>query len=115
MIPYYQIFERGLINDGVWEYDMQSSNSYIRYGYEPYTNVFYLYNIATPIKEDQNKGYAKLLLEEFFFNINMDGGVLDPGSFTISGMNYIKPLIERFSNKYNVRLINYSIRKDKNL
>jgi len=110
----YKIFEKRLINDGVWEYEMQSKYSCIRYGYEPDTDIFYLYNISTPT-DYRNKGYAKSLLNEFFYNIKMSGGVLDPGSFTVSGMIYIKPIIKRLSDEYNVPLINYPVGKDREI
>ena len=45
----------------------------------------------------------------------MSGGVLDPGSFTVSGMIYIKPIIKRLSDEYNVPLINYPVGKDREI
>jgi len=96
---------KGLIGDGVWEYEIKSPYSYLRYRYEPITKTFYLDNIGTPNQEDKNKGYAKALLETFFRLIKEYGGALDSGPYTTSGMAFIKPVVERFAVKYGVRLV----------
>ena len=95
----------GLVDDGVWAYEMHSPYSYLRYRYEPGTKMFYLDNIGTPAQENKNKGYAKTLLETFFQLIMKYGGMLDSGPYTSSGMAYIKPAVERFAVKYGVRLV----------
>jgi len=100
-----EIIKKGLVDDGVYGYEMKSPYSYLRYRYEPSSKMFYLDNIATPNLEDQNKGYAKAILESFFQFIKQKEGALDVGSYTTSGMSYIKPLVEKFSQQYNVRLV----------
>lgn len=99
------ISSQGLIDNGIYGYEMKSDNSRIRYGYEPNSKIFYLYSIATPNVDDQNKGYAKALLETFFQLIKQYGGALDAGSYTTSGTAYIKHVVERLSKQYHVRLV----------
>lgn len=99
------ISKQGLIDDGIYGYEMKSPHSYLRYGYEPASKIFYLYNITTPVFQDKNKGYAKALLESFFQLIKQYGGALDSEPYTTSGMAYIKHVVERLSKKYNVQLV----------
>ena len=101
----YNISKQGLVDDGIYGYELKSDTSYLRYGYEPASKIFYLYNIATPSKEDQNKGYAKAILEHFFQMIKQSGGALDAGSYTTSGHAYIEHVVERLSKKYGIRLV----------
>lgn len=101
----YVVSKKGLVDDGVWAYEMRSPQAFIRYRYEPATKTFYLDNISTPNVDDRNKGYAKALLESFFQLIKQYGGALDAGSYTTSGMAYIKHVVERFSQQYGVRLV----------
>ena len=99
------LFKKGLAGDGVWEYELKSPKSYLRYRHEPDTRTFYLDNIGTPIQTDQNKGYAKALLETFFQLIKGQGGALDSGPYTTSGASYVKHVVERLSKPYGVRLV----------
>ena len=99
------VSNQGLIDDGIYGYEMTNDHSRIRYGYEPDSKTFYLYTIATPNPDDQNKGYAKALLETFFQLIKSYGGALDAGSYTTSGMAYIQHVVERLSKQYHVRLV----------
>lgn len=99
------ITKKGLVDDGVWEYEMKSPYSYLRYRHEPDTRMFYLDNIATPDPKNQNQGHSKEILNKFFQLMKQQGGSLDVGSYTTSGMAYIKPNIEKMSKQYNVRLI----------
>jgi|FAXJ01.1.fsa_nt_gi putative nucleotidyltransferase with HDIG domain len=99
------LFKKGLVDDGVWEYELKSPKSYLRYRHEPDTKIFYLDNIGTPNQGDKNKGYSKALLETFFQLISGQGGVLDPGTYTTSGNAYIKHVVERLSKQYGVRLV----------
>ena len=99
------LFPKGLVGDGIWEYELKSPKSYLRYRYEPDTRIFYLDNIGTPNQEDKNKGYAKALLETFFQLIKGQGGALDSGPFTTSGTAYVKHVVERFAKSYGVRLV----------
>jgi hypothetical protein len=99
------IFNQGLVDDGIYGYELKSPTSYLRYGYEPATKIFYLYNVATPKIENQHKGYAKQILEFFFQLIKKNDGTIDPGSYTTSGESYIKHMVERFSKQYGVRIV----------
>jgi len=100
------ISKQGLVDDGIYGYEMRTNTSYIRYGYEPNTKIFYLYNITTLNIDDRNKGYAKSLLETFFQFIKQNGGSLNTGSYTTSGMAYIEPVVKRLSKQYGIRLVN---------
>lgn len=99
------LFKKGLADNGVWEYELKSPKSYLRYRHEPATRIFYLDNIGTPVETDKNKGYAKALLETFFQLIKSQGGALDSGPYTTSGMSYVKHVVERLSQQYGVRLV----------
>lgn len=99
------VTKKGLVDDGVWAYEMRSPEAFIRYRFEPASKTFYLDNISTPNVDDRNKGYAKALLESFFQLIKQYGGALDAGSYTTSGMAYIKHVVERLSKQYGVRLV----------
>lgn len=101
----YSMRKTGLEDEGIYGYELRSKHSYLRYGYEPAAKIFYLYSIQTPEWEDRNKGYAKALLESFFQIIKQSGGALDTGSYTTSGMAYIKHVVERLSKQYGVRLV----------
>jgi len=97
--------KRGLVDDGIYGYELKSPQSYLRYGVEPTRNQFYLYNIGTPNEEDKNKGYAKALLEHFFQIIKQANGTLDTGPFTTSGNAYIKHVVERLAKEYGIRIV----------
>ncbi|HOT88113.1 MAG TPA: cell wall hydrolase [Bacteroidales bacterium] len=99
------IQKKSLVGDGIWEYELKTPKSYLRYRYEPVARIFYLDNICTPKQEDKNKGYAKSLLESFFRLIKKYGGVLDTGPYTTSGTSYIKHVVERLSKQYGVRIV----------
>lgn len=99
------IEKQGLVDDGIYGYQMNNGYSIIRYGFEPSSKIFYLYTISTPNMEDRNKGYAKTLLETFFQLIKRYNGALDVGSYTTSGMSHIKHVVERFSKQYGIRLV----------
>lgn len=96
---------QGLVDDGVYGYELKSEHSYLRYGHNPTNRIFYLYNIGTPNQDDKNKGYATELLKYFFQLIKQSNGMLDAGSYTTSGMAYIKHVVDRLSKEYNVRLL----------
>ena len=104
--PYQAVlFKKGIAGDGIWEYELKSPHSYLRYRHEPDTKTFYLDNIGTPNEGDKNKGYAKALLETFFQLIKGQGGALDSGPYTTSGTAYVKHVVERLSKQYGVRLV----------
>jgi putative nucleotidyltransferase with HDIG domain len=98
------IRKTGLVGVGVYEYEMQSPFSRIRYRYDPDSKIFFLDSIATS-PEHQGKGYAKAILESFFRLIKQYGGALDSDTYTTSGMTKIKPAVELLSKKYGVRLL----------
>lgn len=98
------VIKKGLVGEGVYEYELRSPFSFIRYRYEPDARLFYLDSIATPV-EHQGKGYAKALLESFFQLVKSYGGALDCDTYTTSGMAKIKPIVEHFSSKYGIRLL----------
>ena len=98
------VIKKGLVGEGIYEYELRSPFSFIRYRYEPDARLFYLDSVATP-SEHRGKGYAKALLESFFRLIKSYGGALDCDTYTTSGMAKIKPIVEHFSLKYGIRLL----------
>lgn len=99
------IIKKGIVGDGVYEYEMNSPFSRILYRYEPSARLFYLDNISTPRLDDQGRGYAKALLESFFRLIKQYGGALDCDTYTTSGMTKIKPVVEFLSRKYGIAIV----------
>jgi ribosomal protein S18 acetylase RimI-like enzyme len=95
----------GLVDDGVMGYELRSPQSYFRYGYSQSTNIFFIYNIGTPNPDDRGRGYAKQLIQMFFELVKKRGGRIDVGTYTSSGEEYIKPVMQQFSKQYNVKLI----------
>lgn len=95
----------GLVDDGVTGYEIRSPQSYLRYGYSPSTNIFSIYNMGTPNPDERGKGYAKQLIQIFFELVKECGGRVDVGTYTASGEKYIRPVMQRFSRQYNVKLI----------
>lgn len=101
----YDIKRQGIVDDGVIGYEITSPHSTLKYGYDAHAKIYHLYMIATPKVDDREKGYAKELLEYFFQMIKQSGGVLNVESYTGSGMDFIKPLVQRFSKQYGVRVV----------
>ena len=95
----------GLVDDGITGYEIRSPQSYLRYGYSPSTNIFFVYNIGTPNPDDRGHGYAKQLIEIFFDLVKEHDGRIDVGTYTTSGEKYIRPVMQRFSKQYNVKLL----------
>lgn len=95
----------GLVDDGITGYELRSPQSYFRYGYSPTTNIFFIYNIGTPDVNNRGKGYVKKLIYMFFDIVKEYGGRIDVGTYTPSGEAYIKPVIQRLSKDYNIKLI----------
>lgn len=100
-----EIKSQGLVDIGVHGYKWSTPHSYLSFGHEPSARLFHLYMIQTPNDEDRNKGYSKALLERFFQMIQKQGGALDAGSYTTSGMAFAKHVIERLAKQYRVRLV----------
>jgi poly(A) polymerase len=105
------IIRKGIVGDGIYEYELVSPFSALRYRYEPDAKLFYLDNIATPDVENQGRGYAKALLESFFRLIKQYGGALDCDTYTTSGMSKIKHVVEFLSKKYGVRIVKGEVDK----
>ena len=95
----------GLVDDGIYGYEIKSNYSYFRYGYSPDANIFFIYNIGTPNPNDRGKGYAKEVIKYFFELVKQKNGRVEVGSYTSSGEKYIKPIMHRFSQLYGVKLI----------
>jgi len=99
------IFKGPLIGDGIWKYELRSPFSVIKYRFAPKQKLFYLDAIATPNIQNQGKGYASAIIETFFNLIKQHKGTLDCDTYSVSGMEKIKPLIERMAKQFGVRLV----------
>ena len=99
------IVKHGIVGDGVFEYEMRSPFSFIRYKFAPKQKLFYFDMIGTPRAEDQGQGYAKAIMETFFQMVTEHGGSLDCDTYSTSGMEKIKPSIEKLAKQYGVRLV----------
>jgi 8-oxo-dGTP pyrophosphatase MutT (NUDIX family)/spore germination cell wall hydrolase CwlJ-like protein len=100
-----EIINQGLIDDDIYGYELKSPYSYLRYGHEPSSKTYYILNIGTPKEEDKHKGYASQLLNKLFKIISDSRGNIDAGSFTTSGQDFIKPVIDRLSKQFGVRIV----------
>ena len=99
------IIRQGLVDDGVFGYEMRSPKSFVRYGFEPSRKLFHLYMVVTPNTDDRNQGHSKSVLDSFFQFIKQSNGALDVGSYTGEGMDYVKPVVDRLAKQYGVRLV----------
>ena len=99
------VFKGPLIGDGIWKYELRSPFSVIKYRFSPKQKLFYLDNIATPNVQNQGQGYASAILETFFRLIKQYNGALDCDTYTSSGMEKIKPAVEKFAQQFGVRLV----------
>lgn len=95
----------GLVDVGTYGFKMSSSYGFLLYGHDPISKVFYLYRVVVPRESDQNQGHSKKLLEYFFQIVKQNGGAVEPGSYTTSGMAWTKHVVERLAQQYNVPLI----------
>lgn len=100
-----KIEPQGLIDFGVYGYKWSAPHSYLSFGHDPNSRTFHLYMIQTPNEDDRNQGHATSLLEHFIRMVKANGGTLDVGSYTTSGMAFAKHVIERLANQYRVRLV----------
>lgn len=99
-----EITNQGLVDDGIVGYELRSPHSYLRYGHETRTNVYHFYNIGTNVN-DRHKGHATFLIHILFNKIKANNGILNVGHYTKSGEMYIKPVVDRLSKEYEVRIV----------
>lgn len=94
----------GMIDEDTFEYELSSGYSKIRYEFSPYSRLFSIKNVATE-PEYLNQGHARTVLEFFFQMVKNQNGMVEVDAYTTSGSNYIKHVIERFGQIYNVRVV----------
>ena len=99
------VFKKGIVGDGVFEYEMRSPFSFIRYKFSPKQKLFYFDMIGTPRADDQGKGHATAIMETFFQMVKQYNGTLDCDTYSTSGMEKIKPSIEKLAKHYGVRIV----------
>ena len=99
------IFKKGIVGDGLFEYEMRSPFSFIRYKFSPARKLFYFDMIGTPREEDQGQGHASAILETFFQLMKQYRGTLDCDTYTTSGMSKIKPAIEKMAKQFGIRIV----------
>jgi len=99
------IVKTGIVGEDVYEYEMRSPFSFIRYKVAPRQKLFYFDMIGTPRADDQGKGYAKAIMETFFQMVKEQGGALDCDTYSAAGITKIKPSIEKLAKQYGVRLV----------
>lgn len=99
-----QIKKQGLIDDGVYGYEMFFGPSWIRFGRDMATNTFIVYMIGTSIQE-RGKGHAKRLLDVFFKMIYRANGAVKVDSYTAAGEIWIRHVIERLAQMYGIRMV----------
>ena len=99
-----RVVPQGLMNIGVKGYKWVTPYGYLSYGHDEANNVFDIYMIQTK-SEFQNQGHGRNLLDKFFMHVKSNRGRVHVDSYTLSGLAWIKHVIERLANKYGVRLI----------
>jgi hypothetical protein len=99
-----QITKQGLVDDGIYGYEMESPYSWVRFGKDT-NNVFIVYAVGTT-QTERNKGHATYLLDVFFQLIKKAKGSVCIQSYTAAGEIYIKHIIEKLSQQYGVRIVN---------
>ena len=99
------VFKKGIVGDGVFEYEMRSPFSFIRYKFAPKQKLFYFDMIGTPRAADQGQGHATAVMETFFQMVKQYNATLDCDTYSTSGMEKIKPSIEKLAKKFGVRLV----------
>jgi 8-oxo-dGTP pyrophosphatase MutT (NUDIX family)/GH24 family phage-related lysozyme (muramidase) len=100
-----QVLPQGLIDISTQGYKWVTPYGYLAFGYDKTSNIFHLLMIQTK-PEFREKGYSKELLRKFFEFMKEKKGRLDPGSYTVSGMAWVKHVLERFSKEWGVPIIN---------
>lgn len=100
-----QILSQGLIDISTQGYKWITPYGYLAFGYDKTSNIFHLLMIQTK-PEFRTKGYSKELLRKFFEFMKEKKGRLNPGSYTMSGMAWVKHVLERFSKEFGVPIIN---------
>lgn len=102
----YQSVPQGSLGIGLKSYKWVTPYGYLAYAHQEGTNQFYLLMVQTK-PEFRNKGYSKVLVRKFFEHMKkFHGSTLNPGSYTMSGMAWLKHILERFSKEFGVRLVN---------
>jgi 8-oxo-dGTP pyrophosphatase MutT (NUDIX family)/GH24 family phage-related lysozyme (muramidase) len=101
----YEVQPQGLIDISTHGYKWVTPYGYLAFGHDKTSNVFHLLMIQTK-PEFRDKGYSKELLRKFFEFMKEKKGRLNPGSYTMSGMAWVKHVLERFSKEFNVPIIN---------
>ena len=98
------IVPQGLIDISTQGYKWVTPHGYLTFGYDRTNRRFDLIMIKTNADE-LNQGHAKRLLERFFQLIQKEGGMLDTGAYTVSGLAHIEHVIKRLAQQYNVILV----------
>lgn len=105
MVPFI-IKPEGLIDIDTYGYKIESPFSYLTYGVEPSSRVYTLRMVRTIRPEDLNKGHAREILDHFFQIMKKgNASALEIWSYTGSGMDYVKHVVERLAKQYGIRLI----------
>lgn len=72
---------------------------------KPNTELIYWLKFLSIDTNSQGKGYASRLAEEIFQFAYKKGFSIETSSYSQEGFQKLKPLLQRFSNKYNVNFI----------
>lgn len=94
----------GLEDEDTFGYELRSDYSWIRYSHTPSSRLFSIQKVGTDLAH-QNQGHAKAILDHFFRMVKRANGAVEVDSYTGSGRNYIKHVIEKLGELYKVRVI----------
>jgi 8-oxo-dGTP diphosphatase len=94
----------GMVDEDTYEYVLQTPFSNIQYEHTLSSRLFSIKKVFTK-PEHQGQGHAKSILEYFFQMVKQQRGMVEVDAYTTSGSNFIKHVIERFGQMYNVRIV----------
>jgi 8-oxo-dGTP pyrophosphatase MutT (NUDIX family)/GH24 family phage-related lysozyme (muramidase) len=94
----------GLEDEDTYGYELRSPYSWIRYSHSPSLRLFSIQKVGTD-PEHQNQGHAKELLNHFFEMVKKARGTVEVDSYTTSGHNYLKHVVDRMGEMFGVRVI----------
>jgi GNAT superfamily N-acetyltransferase len=102
--PKIKLTRQGLVDDGVYQFKMESHQSWITFGKSSNSNTYTIFMIGTS-PEFKNQGYATKLLNVFFQMVKKVNGNIMVESYTSAGEIWIRHVIEKLAKKHNVRIL----------
>ncbi len=94
----------GLEDEDAYGYELRSPFSWLKYTHSPSARLFSIKSVGTE-PDYRNQGYARQVLDYFFQMVKKSNGVVEVDSYTTSGSNYIKHVVDRLAQSYNIHVV----------